>query len=123
MASNNLKALSWVLLASALTLLAQLQDAAAQSPTPSTALAVSANTTGSLGNLCSSQPGVLSLIQAAAANQDSAGLGVVVPANLTNAAALQEIAQVRRRKTSKVHKCILCGSPTATTRLAYTQVV
>ena len=88
--SNNLKALSWVLLASALTLLAQLQDAAAQSPTPSTTLAVSANTTGSLGNLCSSQTGVLSLIQAAAANQDSAGLGVVVPANLTNAAALQE---------------------------------
>ena len=89
----------WMLLLSALVfawsghlqILAAPASAPAPAPEP---LAISANITGSLGNLCSSQPGVLSLIQGSAANQDRAGLAVAVPASLTNAVAVQQIAQV-----------------------------
>ena len=78
------------------------QTRAAPAPAPAPALeplAISANVSGSLGNLCSSQAGVLALIQGSATNQDEAGLAVSVPSNLANAAAVQQIAQVR----------IICG--------------
>lgn len=64
-------------------------------------LAVSANTTGSLGNLCSSQAGILSLLQGATGNQSAANaasvasLNITIPANLSNSNATQQIAQVR----------------------------
>jgi len=67
----------------------------------STTSAVSANTTGSLGNLCSSQAGILSLLQGAAGNQSAANaatvasLNVTIPTNLSNSIATQQIAQVR----------------------------
>lgn len=73
------------------------QTPAASTPAPAPAvepLAVSANISGSLGNLCSSQAGVLNLIQGSAANQDQAGLAISVPANLANAVAVQQTAQV-----------------------------
>ncbi|KAL0038112.1 hypothetical protein WJX79_003329 [Trebouxia sp. C0005] len=56
---------------------------------------------GSLGNLCSSQAGLLSLLQGATANStllgysDSlASLNITIPTNLSNSNALQEIAQI-----------------------------
>ena len=67
-------------------------------------LAVSANTTGSLGNLCSSQAGILSLLQGATGNQSAANaatvasLNVTIPANLSNSNATPQIAQVRASK-------------------------
>lgn len=74
----------------------QISAAPATAPAPAPEpLAISANITGSLGNLCSSQAGVLSLIQGSAADQDRAGLAVAIPADLTNAVAVQQIAQVR----------------------------
>jgi len=86
-----------VLLATvALTFPAELLAQNASSP-----LAVSANTTGSLGNLCSSQAGILSLLQGATGNQSAANaatvasLNVTIPANLSNSNATQQIAQVR----------------------------
>ena len=74
------------------------QTWAAPAPAPAPALetlAISANISGSLGNLCSSQAGVLNLIQGSATDQDGAGLAVRVPSNLANALAVQQIAQVR----------------------------
>nr|QOL01276.1 putative extracellular protein TR9_078 [Trebouxia lynnae] len=90
---------STLLLLSALVLTwsGHLPILAAPAPAPAPApepLAISANITGSLGNLCSSQPGVLSLVQGSAANQDRAGLAIAVPASLTNAVAVQQIAQI-----------------------------
>jgi len=86
-----------VLLATvALTFPAELLAQNASSP-----LAVSANTTGSLGNLCSSQAGILNLLQGATGNQSAANaatvasLNVTIPANLSNSNATQQIAQVR----------------------------
>lgn len=68
---------------------------AAPAPAPALEpLAISANISGSLGNLCSSQAGVITLIQGSATNQDQAGLAVSVPANLANAVAVQQVAQV-----------------------------
>lgn len=61
---------------------------------PTAAVAVSANVTGSLGNLCSSLGGVLQLTQGAAAGQNTAGINVTIPATLNNAAAVPQIAQV-----------------------------
>ena len=75
----------------ALTLPAELQ---AQSSASSTPVSTSANVIGSLGNLCSSQAGILTALQNVAANQDTAGLNVTIPANLTNSAAVSQIAQV-----------------------------
>ena len=73
----------------------QIWAAPTPAPGPSVApLAICANISGSLGNMCSSQAGVLSLIQGSAASQDRAGLGVSVPANLANAVAVQQTAQV-----------------------------
>ena len=85
-----------VLLATvALTFPAELLAQNASSP-----LAVSANITGSLGNLCSSQAGILSLLQSTTGNQSAANaatvasLNVTIPANLSNSNAVQQIAQV-----------------------------
>jgi len=95
-----------LLIAAALTFSAEVLAASAPAPAPaSTAtvstVATSVNTTGSLGNLCSSQTGLLSLLQGATANStllgysDSlANLNITIPTNLSNANALQEIAQV-----------------------------
>lgn len=90
----------------ALTFPAELQAASANA-----SLVVSANVTGSLGNLCSSQAGILSFLQGATANQSGASLAnlnISIPTNLTNSAAVQEIAQV-----SKVHRvgasCLTCS--------------
>ena len=55
---------------------------------------VSGNTTGSLGNLCSSQAGILTALQGAASNSDRAGLNLAIPAGLTDATSLQQVAQV-----------------------------
>ena len=75
----------------ALTLPAQLH---AQSSRP---LVTSANVTGSLGNLCSSQAGLLSFLNGATANQTGASLAslnISIPADLANSNAVQQIAQV-----------------------------
>ena len=71
--------------------------APAQAPAPaaSATVAVSANTTGSLGSLCSSQVGLLTALSGVAANSNSAGLNVTIPATLNTPATLQEVAQVR----------------------------
>ena len=61
----------------------------------SAAVSTSANVTGSLGYLCSSQAGILTALQHVAANSDTANLNVSIPANLSNAAAVQQVAQVR----------------------------
>lgn len=84
----------------ALTFVLSNQSQARAAPTPAPApalepLAISANISGSLGNLCSSQAGVLSLIQGSVTNQDQAGLAITVPASLANAVAVQQTAQVR----------------------------
>ena len=84
--------------AAALTFPAELYAAPAPAPAPASVgpLAVSANVSGSLGSLCSSQAGLLNFLQGATANQSTASLAslnISVPANLTNSAALQEIAQ------------------------------
>ena len=90
-----------------LTLFAQ-QDVASAQTTNGTATAF--NTSGSLETQCSSQAGLLSLIQSTVAGQGPAGnatsLGFAldVPANLTNAAAVQEIAQVKC-----LFSCARCG--------------
>ena len=86
-----------LLCAATFALSGYLQAWAAPAPASAPALeplAISANISGSLGNLCSSQAGVLTLIQGSATNQDEAGLAVSVPANLANAVAVQQIAQV-----------------------------
>jgi len=95
-----------LLIAAALTFSADVLAASAPAPAPaSTAtvstVATSVNTTGSLGNLCSSQTGLLSLLQGATANSTLLGysnslanLNITIPTNLSNANALQEIAQV-----------------------------
>lgn len=88
-----------VIVLGALTFILSAYSQAPADPTPAPApavepLAISANTSGSLGNLCSSQAGVLSLIQGSAANQDQAGLAITVPATLANAVAVQQTAQV-----------------------------
>ena len=73
--------------------------AEAASAPANASLVVSANVTGSLGNLCSSQAGILSFLQGATANQSGASLAnlnISIPANLTNSAAVQEIAQVSK---------------------------
>lgn len=69
--------------------------AAAPAPAPIATVTVSSNVTGSLGSLCSSQSGVLQLTQGAAAGRNTSGINVTIPASLNNAAAVQEIAQVR----------------------------
>lgn len=80
-----------------LTLFAQPQLASAQT-TNGTATAF--NASGSLETLCSSQAGILNLIQTTVAGQGPAGnatsLGFAldVTTNLTNAAAVQEIAEI-----------------------------
>ena len=92
-----LRSAGLVLLATiALTFPAELLAQNASSP-----LAMSANTTGSLGNLCSSQAGILSLLQSATGIQSAANaatvasLNVTIPANLSNSDATQQIAQAR----------------------------
>lgn len=78
-----------------LTFAAQQSSVRAQSASTSGAtVARSANVTGSLGNQCSSASGILNLLQEAAAGNDTAGLNVTVSTNLTNAAAVQQIASV-----------------------------
>ncbi|DBA92269.1 TPA: hypothetical protein ACH3X2_003703 [Trebouxia sp. C0005] len=91
-----LRSAGLVLLATiALTFPAELLAQNASSP-----LAMSANTTGSLGNLCSSQAGILSLLQSATGIQSAANaatvasLNVTIPANLSNSDATQQIAQI-----------------------------
>lgn len=95
-----------LLIAAALTFSADVLAASAPAPAPAltatvSTVATSVNTTGSLGSLCSSQTGLLSLLQGATANStllgysDSlANLNITIPTNLSNANALQEIAQV-----------------------------
>ena len=77
---------------------AQLPSATAQAASSNATIARSANVTGSLGYQCSSAAGILNLTQAAAAGQGAA-LNVTIPVNLTNAVAVQQIAQARRSQT------------------------
>ena len=76
----------------------------AQSPTstPPVQIAVSQNTSGSLGNLCSSQSGLAQLIQQGSDGRALANFGFnfTLPADLNNAAALGEIAEVRDARES-----------------------
>lgn len=72
---------------------------AQSSPAPASAAfsVASANTTGSLGYLCSSQAGILSFLQGATANLTGASLtdlNISIPADLANSAATAQIAQV-----------------------------
>lgn len=95
-----------LLIAAALTFSAEVLAASAPAPAPAltatvSTVATSVNTTGSLGSLCSSQTGLLSLLQGATANSSLLGysdslanLNITIPTNLSSANALQEIAQV-----------------------------
>ena len=85
--------------AAALVLAAELNAAPVSAPAPASneLLAISVNTTGSVGNLCSSQAGILSFLEGATANQTGASLAnlnISVPVGLANGAALPQIAQV-----------------------------
>ena len=73
-----------------------LSPGAAYAPSPAVGgpVTVSGNTTGSLGNLCSSETGIQTALQSVTSNQDTAGLNVSIPAELTSTASLQQVAQV-----------------------------
>lgn len=94
-----LKAVVVVAVAIALTFPAELQAASAPTPAPaaSAGRVVSGNVTGSFGNLCSSQAGILRFLEGATSNQTAStlsALNITIPSNLSNSAALQQIAQV-----------------------------
>lgn len=121
---NIMRKAGFVLLtAAALTFSAEVLAASAPAPAPaSTAIvstiAQSVNTTGSLGNLCSSQAGLLSLLQGATANStllgysDSlASLNITIPTNLSNSNALQEIAQVSAITWNLMQLLTCCTDP------------
>ena len=102
----------------ALTFPAELQAATAPA---NASLVVSANVTGSLGNLCSSQAGILSFLQGATANQSGASLAnlnISIPANLTNSAAVQEIAQVSKIQHVSAF-CLTCSPRRPTSANSY----
>ena len=57
-------------------------------------ITVSGNTTGSLGNLCTSQAGLVTALRSIASNQDTAGLNLTIPSALNTPAGLQQVALV-----------------------------
>ena len=83
-------------LAFAQTLLLPRNAAFTPSNSSTGPVTVSGNTTGSLGNLCSSHAGIQTALQAALSGQDSAGLNLVIPASLTSPAGLHQVAEVSR---------------------------
>ncbi len=71
-------------------------SAAQPSPAPgpaATSTVTPGNTTGSIADYCSTRANLQSLLSSSS-NQASAGLGVTIPANLTDSADIQSIAQV-----------------------------
>ena len=82
-----------LLLIVAVALPTQLQAQTPSTSAPSGPVSTTANVTGSLGYLCSSQAGIQAALQNSVANQDTAGLNVSVPTNLSNSDAVQQIAQ------------------------------
>ena len=105
-----LKALLVVAVTVALTFPAELQAASAPTPAPaaSAGRVVSGNVTGSFGKLCSSQAGILRFLEGATSNQAAStlsALNITIPSNLSNSAALQQIAQVSATMASST-RCL-----------------
>ena len=72
-------------------------------PGPSAAATVNAgNTTGSIAYYCSNRANLQALLSSPS-NQASAGLGVTIPANLSDASNIQSIAQVGLFSTQRHH--------------------